>query len=152
MGIDLSDPNLAALVTGLYDNPEAARQECLERCGLLPDYVEAGTVTKVDVTATAYDTRPGTESGDVGCGEDGCLPALAYDGDGDGVESRWACSKDIVPGGGACEIEFTFGAPQNIKDIQVVFWKGDERERTLKVWLLFSYGASLAVQQSKRQG
>lgn len=133
MGIDFSDPDVAALVAGLYDGPVAARQECLERCGLLPAYVEAGTVTKVDVVATAYDTRLGTESGDVGCGEDGCMPALAYDGDGDDVESRWSCSVDIVPDGGACEIEFTFGAPQNIKDIQVVFWNGDERERTLKV-------------------
>ncbi|CAM9626768.1 unnamed protein product, partial [Hapterophycus canaliculatus] len=63
----------------------------------------------------------------------GCLPALAHDGIGEeDVESRWSCSKDIVSGGGQCEIEFTFGSPQDIMDVQVAFWKGDERTRTLK--------------------
>eukprot|EP00903_Cladosiphon_okamuranus_P014053 g13063.t1 len=92
-------------------------------------YVEAGTKTIVSVTATAYDERLGHENG---CGHDGCTPALAYDGSDD-VESRWSCSEDIVPGGGQCKIEFTFEQPQDIMDIQVDFWKGDERTRYLKV-------------------
>ncbi|CAM9640288.1 unnamed protein product [Scytosiphon promiscuus] len=97
-------------------------------------YVEIGTKTTVSVSATAYDERPGQDSGDNGCGDDGCLPALAHDGIGeDDIESRWSCSKQIVPGGGQCEIEFIFGSPQDIIDVEVVFWKGDERTRTLKV-------------------
>lgn len=98
------------------------------------DYVEAGTKTTIDVTASAYDDRPGESGGDVGCGEDGCLPGLAHDGIGEeDLESRWSCAKDIVPDGGQCEIKFAFGSPQNIVDVQVAFWKGDERTRTLKV-------------------
>ena len=94
-------------------------------------YVEVGTKTTVSVTATAYDERSGKDSG---CGDDGCLPALAHDGVGEeDIESRWSCSKNIVSGNGQCEIEFTFGNPQDIKDVEVAFWKGDERTRTLKV-------------------
>eukprot|EP00752_Nemacystus_decipiens_P009695 g8659.t1 len=97
------------------------------------DYVEAGTKTTVSVTASAWDERPGSESGDVGCGEDGCLPALAHDGIGEeDIESRWSCSEDIVPDE-QCEIEFTFGSPMDIVDVEVDFFKGDERSRTLKV-------------------
>lgn len=96
--------------------------------------VEAGTVTTIDVTASAYDLRPGGASGDVGCGETGCLPALARDGaTDDDDESRWSCAKKVVADGGQCEIEFTFESPQDILDVQVAFWKGDERTRTLKV-------------------
>lgn len=97
-------------------------------------YVEAGTKTTVSVTATAWDERSGPDSGDSGCGDSGCLPELAHDGIGEeDVESRWSCSKDIVPDGGQCEIEFAFGGPQDIVDVEVDFWKGDERTRTLKV-------------------
>lgn len=62
------------------------------------------------------------------------MPALAYDGNSDDVESRWSCSEDIVPHGGQCEIEFKFDHPQDVADIQVDFWKGDERTRYLKVF------------------
>lgn len=97
-------------------------------------YVEAGTKTVVAVTATAYDDRPGGSRGDVGCGEAGCAPALAHDGVGkEDLESRWSCAKDLVPHGGQCQIEFVFGYPQDIMDIEVAFYKGDQRDRTLKV-------------------
>ena len=49
------------------------------------------------------------------------------------MESRWSCSTGIVPDGGQCEIEFTFGSPQDIVDVEVDFFKGDERARTLEV-------------------
>lgn len=112
--------------------------------------MEAGTKTTVDVTASGYDDRPGQSGDNVGCGEDGCLPDLAHDGIGEeDVESRWSCAEDIVPHGGQCEIEFTFGSPQNIVDVQVAFWKGDERTRTLKVcwccWWFALGTASLAA-------
>ncbi|CAB1096447.1 unnamed protein product [Ectocarpus sp. CCAP 1310/34] len=98
------------------------------------EFVEAGSKTTVGVTATAYDDRPGESAGDVGCGEMGCLPDLAHDGVGEeDTESRWSCAEEIVPDGGQCEISFTFDSPQDITDVQVAFWKGDERTRTLKV-------------------
>ena len=97
-------------------------------------YVLAGTKTIISVSANAYDSRPGDSGDDVGCGEDGCLPALAQDGfTVEDPESRWSCSQEIVPDGGLCEIEFVFEDPQDIMDVQVAFYKGDERSRTLQV-------------------
>ncbi|CAM9919789.1 unnamed protein product, partial [Ectocarpus sp. 6 AP-2014] len=101
------------------------------------DAVEVGTKTDVSVSATAHDTRPGSSSGDAGCGEaggNGCTPANTRDGISNEAESRWSCASKIVPGGGPCQIEYVFGEPQDIEDIQVAFWKGDERVRTLEVY------------------
>lgn len=98
--------------------------------------VEVGTKTEVGISATAYDMRPGSASGGVGCGEvggDGCTPANSRDGVASDVESRWSCAAKLVDGDGPCQIEYTFGEPQDIVDIQVAFWKGDERTRTLEV-------------------
>lgn len=86
--------------------------------------------------ATAHDTRAGRSSEDVGCGvegEGGCEPVLAHDGDSSEIESRWSCATKIVEGGAPCEIEFLFDEPQDIVDIEVAFWKGDQRTRTLEV-------------------
>lgn len=96
-------------------------------------YVEARTKTSVGVSANAYDTRRGQDRGNVGCGADGCVPALSRDGISSDPESRWSCARKIVPDGGPCEIEFTFADAQDIKDVQVAFYKGDERLRTLEV-------------------
>lgn len=98
-------------------------------------YVLASTKTTVGVSANAYDVRPGQDSDDIGCNVDGCKPALSRDGISDDIESRWSCAQKIVPDGGLCEIEFTFSNPQDIKEVQVAFWKGDERSRTLEVSL-----------------
>lgn len=98
--------------------------------------VEVGTKTGVTVEATAYDVRAGRSSDDVGCGlegEGGCEPTLARDGEVDEIESRWSCATKIVDDGGPCEIEFFFDEPQDIVDIEVAFWKGDLRTRTLEV-------------------
>lgn len=97
-------------------------------------YVEAGTKTTVGVSANAFDTRPGGDVGDIGCMTDGCLPALVRDGDSDDNESRWSCARTLLPeGGGECSISFTFEDPQDIKAIQVAFWRRTVRSRTLKV-------------------
>ncbi|CAM9139502.1 unnamed protein product, partial [Ectocarpus sp. 12 AP-2014] len=100
------------------------------------DAVEAGTKTEVGVSATAHDVRPGSSSGDVGCGEVGglgCTPTNTRDGIASDIESRWSCATSLVPDEGPCQIEFSFAEPQNIVDIQVAFWKGNERTRTLEV-------------------
>ncbi|CAM9320644.1 unnamed protein product, partial [Laminaria digitata] len=83
--------------------------------------VEVGTKTTVGVSANGYDTRPGQDSKNGGCKEDGCAPALTRDGVTDDIESRWSCSQDLVPDGAFCEIEFVFETPQDIADVQVAF-------------------------------
>ena len=117
---------------GMSDGSVSQQQEApLPPVG--DDAVEVGTETEVAVTATGYDARPVGESG---CGEDGgdgCAPAKSRDGISSDVESRWSCSPKLVEGGGPCRVEYTFAEPQDIVDIQVAFWKGDERVRTLRV-------------------
>ncbi|CAM9269151.1 unnamed protein product [Pylaiella littoralis] len=100
--------------------------------------VDVGTNTVVAVSATAYDVRPGASGGQQGCGEvggDACAPANTLDGIVSDPESRWSCAAELVDGGGPCQIEYTFDEPQDIVDIQVAFYKGDERTRTLDVYL-----------------
>ncbi|CAM9513011.1 unnamed protein product, partial [Ectocarpus sp. 12 AP-2014] len=98
--------------------------------------VEVGTKTEVGVSATAHDVRPGSSGDDVGCGEVGglgCKATNTRDGIVSDIESRWSCATSLVPDEGPCQIEFTFSEPQTIVDIQVAFWKGNERTRTLGV-------------------
>lgn len=98
--------------------------------------VEVGTKIEVGVSATAYDARPGVSNGESGCGDvggDGCAPANSRDGISSDMESRWSCASYLVDGEGPCQIEYTFGEPQDIVDIQVAFWKENERTRTLEV-------------------
>lgn len=94
--------------------------------------VDAGTKTSISVSTNTYDTRTGEASGDVGCGEHGCRPELTLDGSV-GMESRWACAQSLNPGGGLCEIRFVFEDPQDIMEVQVAFYRGSERSRTLQV-------------------
>lgn len=106
--------------------------------------VEAGTKTTVTASANAYDPRPGAAYGNNGCMEDGCKPALTRDGETDDTESRWSCAPSMVAGGKFCEIEFMFESPQDIVEVQVAFWKGDERTRTLEVRKPYTYKYTVA--------
>lgn len=96
-------------------------------------FVEAGTLTAVDVLANGYDERPGVEFGSNGCMENGCQPELTRDGDIEDDESRWSCNQGLVADGSLCAITFSFEEPQDIDYIQVAFWKTDERFRSLQV-------------------
>ena len=96
-------------------------------------YVLASTKTTIVASTNGYDTRPGAASGDVGCGMNGCLPALAQDGISDDTESRWSCELGSDPEGALCKIDFVFEDPQDIMEVQVAFYKGEERTRTLEV-------------------
>eukprot|EP00903_Cladosiphon_okamuranus_P008222 g7915.t1 len=110
-----------------------------EQEGPLPtvdEAVEVGTKTEVVVTATAHDVHPGMRSGWRGCGEkggNGCAPALTRDGISSEAESRWSCAPKLVDGAEPCQIEYTFAEPQDIRDIHVAFWKGNDRIHTLEV-------------------
>eukprot|EP00903_Cladosiphon_okamuranus_P005790 g5737.t1 len=112
-----------------------------EQDGPLPTVegaVEVGDKTEVGVTATGYDERPGWSAGMNGCGEDGgdgCEAANSRDGIASEFESRWSCVPSLVEGGGPCQIEYTFAEPQDVVDIQIAFWKANERTRTLDVYI-----------------
>lgn len=134
-----------------YDNGDCCECDCVSTafytCGdrgfqcidpsstCVGKYVDAGALTPVYVGTNAYDRRPGSDSNDIGCGQNGCSPFLARDGITADTESRWSCSADIVRDvdGGKCYISFSFGEPQDLADIEVAFWKVEERSRSLEV-------------------
>ncbi|CAN0520792.1 unnamed protein product, partial [Ectocarpus sp. 8 AP-2014] len=100
------------------------------------DAVEVDTKTEVGVSATAHDVQHGSSGDNVGCGEIaglGCAATNTRDGILSDIESRWSCATRLVPDEGPCQIEFSFAEPQNVVDIQVAFWKDNERIRTLDV-------------------
>ncbi|CAN0387633.1 unnamed protein product, partial [Pylaiella littoralis] len=147
-GFDCKDPSASCYgedSTLLSDDQEPMSYEFVdefvpwEQEGPLPTLegaVEVGTKTEVGVSATAYDALPGAHGGMSGCGEvggDGCVPANTRDGISSEVESRWSCAMELVEDEGPCVIEYTFSEPQDIMDIQVAFWKGEERTRTIDV-------------------
>ena len=100
-------------------------------CKVNPSVQEDASVkTTVSVSANAYDTRL---TGDHGCGDTGCLPTLMRDGS-TLPESRWSCSKNL--GEGNCYVEYTFDEPQDVISMNIAFYRGDERKRTVKVGVL----------------
>ncbi|CAM9907104.1 unnamed protein product [Pylaiella littoralis] len=143
--LDTSAPCYGEDPTLFSDDQEPMSYEFVEEFvpweqeGSLPTLegaVEVGTKTEVSVSATAYDVRPGAHGGMSGCGEaegDGCAPANTRDGISSDIESRWSCAMELVEDEGPCVIEYTFGEPQDIMDIQVAFWNEEERIRTLDV-------------------
>ena len=69
-----------------------------------------------------------------GCQANGCEPELTRDGvTAANAESRWSCAAKLVPGGLQCAIDFVFEDPQDIMGVEVAFYKGDERTRTVEV-------------------
>eukprot|EP00904_Undaria_pinnatifida_P003019 jgi/Undpi1/12718/HiC_scaffold_6.g02386.m1 len=58
---------------------------------------------------------------------------VSEDGISDDTESRWSCELGSDPEGGLCKIDFVFEDPQDIMEVQVAFYKGEERTRTLEV-------------------
>ncbi|CAN0436247.1 unnamed protein product [Pylaiella littoralis] len=147
-GFDCKDPSASCYGEDpslLSDDQESMSYEFVgefvtwEQEGPLPTLegaVEVGTKTEVSESATAYDVRPGAHGGEPGCGEvggDGCAPANTRDGISSEIESRWSCAMKLVADEGPCVIEYTFGKPQDILDIQVAFWQRDEHTRTIDI-------------------
>lgn len=89
--------------------------------------IDASAKTTVSVSTNAYDTRL---SGNYGCGTTGCLPDLTRDGNTED-ESRWSCSKSL--GSGTCYVEYAFDSPQDVISMNIAFYKGNERTRTIEV-------------------
>ena len=97
-------------------------------CKVNPSVQEDASIkTTVSVSANGYDTR---SSDNGGCGDTGCLPELARDGNTT-PESRWSCSRKL--GEGKCYLEFEFDSPQDVISMNIAFHKGDERTRKIKV-------------------
>lgn len=97
------------------------------------DYVEAGTVTTVNVVANAHNGNSAVEGAYSGCQTTGCVAELTRDGDTDDAESRWSCRQDIVPYEQLCHIIFWLEKPQDVRSIQVAFWKPHMYARLLQV-------------------
>ena len=86
-------------------------------------------VAGVSASANGWDTRV---DGD-GCSPSGCVPSNVLDGSFDDV-SRWSCSAKVSDVD-ACELTLEFDEPQDIVRMRMAFYKGDERTRSLNVWV-----------------
>lgn len=88
---------------------------------------DARKTTTVYQWSNVYDTRA---SSDGGCDPYGCTPALTRDQNWDAT-SRWSCSEKLD--NSQCKITYQFEEPQDIVRLNIKFYKGNERVRTLKV-------------------
>ncbi|CAN0252790.1 unnamed protein product [Ascophyllum nodosum] len=89
--------------------------------------VDASVRTEVTVRANVYDERT---LDDGGCDPDGCEPSKTRDSDIDGG-SRWSCARSLEDK--TCRLTFEFDSAQDIVEINIAFYKGDERTRAFKV-------------------
>ena len=86
--------------------------------------VDARRRTTVTQDASAYDTRA------TSCSPSGCSADLTRDRDtSDG--SRWSCREDLQ--GEPCTITYEFEEPQDIVEVSIALFRGDERVRKLQV-------------------
>ena len=78
-------------------------------------------VTGVTASANGWDTRV---SG-FGCAPNGCLPSNVLD---NSIEpaSRWSC-KAALANIDVCELTLEFDAPQDLVQMDMALYKGDER-------------------------
>lgn len=90
--------------------------------------MDASVRTTVTVSANAYDQN----TSGYGCAPSGCTAENTRDGST--VESsRWSCKYSLDDS--VCQITYYFEEPQDIVDLKIALYKGDERTRTIKVKL-----------------
>lgn len=92
---------------------------------------EVGSLTTVSVTADGWDER----TTGAGCSPNGCTAENTRDGSTNPT-SRWSCKADLLDDNDKnhnCELTFGFEDPQDIEQVRIAFYKGDERTRELKV-------------------
>ena len=87
--------------------------------------VDASEKTTVTVNANAYDTR----ISEFGCAPYGCKADNTRDGN---LSTRWSCQEGRLKDEN-CEVTYTFEQPQDIVQMLIAFYKGDERAHKLKV-------------------
>eukprot|EP00903_Cladosiphon_okamuranus_P022105 g20327.t1 len=88
---------------------------------------DARKTTTVYQWSNVYDTRTSSEGG---CDPNGCTPALTRDQSW-ADPSRWSCSEQLD--NSQCKITYRFEEPQDIVRLNIKFYKGNERVRTLKI-------------------
>lgn len=93
------------------------------------DLVDSSVRTTVTISDDSpYDQR----TSGAGCSPDGCTPAKTRDGD-ISTGSRWSCRYALE--NTACKITYYFEEPQDIVELKVAFYKGDQRSRSLEIKL-----------------
>ena len=86
-------------------------------------------VTGLTASANAWDER----TDDSGCVPDSCFAGLAVDGSIE-EQSRWSC-KASVSLVDACELTLTLEEPQDLVEMRLSLWKGDQRIRPLNIFV-----------------
>ncbi|MEP5731962.1 MAG: hypothetical protein ABJL67_21585, partial [Sulfitobacter sp.] len=86
------------------------------------------------VSASGYDRKMSYP----GCSPDRCTPENTRDHNLSS-NSRWSCKGDIFDNDKGCWIKYAFKEPQDLEEIEIAFYKGDEDTRTLKVYLNRKY-------------
>ena len=86
-------------------------------------------MTGLTASANAWDER----TDDLGCVPDSCFAGLAIDGSID-EQSRWSC-KASVSLVDACELTLTLKEPQDLVEMRMSLWKGDQRIRPLNIFV-----------------
>lgn len=92
----------------------------------------------VSVSANAWDTR--IEGW--GCAPAGCVADNVLD-DSLEPEARWSCRGNLfLPGAEfestddtSCMLTFKFDGPQDVKELRMALWKGEDRARAVNVWV-----------------
>lgn len=115
----LRNPTVLALLACLSATPRALRATT--------ELVDARVRTTVTQNASAYDPKT---SSDGGCDPAGCTPDLSRDRSLADA-SRWSCSEQLNDA--PCKITYEFEEPQDIVRLNIKFFKGDQRVRTLNV-------------------
>lgn len=116
--------------TFAWRSPRILPTTCFRHLPVLdfvPDLVDASERTDIDTSANAYDARVSTIGG---CDPGGCAPEFSRDSV-IAPESRWSCKYDLE--GKPCNLWFRFKEPQDIVELQVAFYKGNERKRAFSV-------------------
>lgn len=86
-------------------------------------------VTDVTASANGWDRR----IDGLGCAPAGCVATNTLDGS-TAPTSRWSCSalEQLLE---FCELTFEFDSPQDIAEMKIALHKGDERTRSINVWV-----------------
>ena len=100
-------------------------------CYFLPSFGTGLTlVTGVTAFANTWDTRVDSS----GCAPSGCVAENVLDDSLDPT-SRWSCSGSLSASGGSCELTLEFEDPQDIVQISMALHRGDQRTRSVDVWV-----------------
>lgn len=86
-------------------------------------------MTGVAATANSWDTRDSS-----GCLPGGCVAKNVLD-DSIAPASRWSCSESLTRNRGACWLTLQFDTPEDIVQMNMALHRGDERIRSVDVWV-----------------